>query len=701
MSVEKKKGKEPKKKTKEELRLETEDEYGNVSEKESESRLKKDTEKYYGENCKNNTKKSQKPKYSMWQNTAYYISFAWKEKEKKIIFLSLLLVGFVILNSMVSLYISPVILSIVEKKEPVTKLVFTILIFTGVMMICSAAIAYINNYLPYVKITVRAAVLDHINHKTMVTSYPNVNNDEFIKLVAKCQKITEDNICTTEMIWETLSDLLRDIVCFIIWLLLLSSVDRRMMLVIFATSIIGYFVNRYVNGYEYRHRDELSGYLRRQWYVNNRAKDYSAAKDIRIFGMRPWLEELGNQTMAAYMAFRKRVEGTYIWARVVDLVLTFLRNGIAYFYLIRLVVEGEITAAEFLLYFSAVGGFTVWVCGILSGLTMLHRQSLDISTVRECLEYPEAFLFEEGEHIQPDPSAKYEIRLEDVSFCYPGAKEETLSGINLTLHPGEKLAIVGVNGAGKTTLVRLICGMYDPTAGRVLLNGRDIREYDRRDYYALFSAVFQNFSILAASIAENVAQMDEGIKEERVRACVEEAGLKKKIESLTGQYGTLLNRKVFEEAVELSGGEMQRLMLARALYKDAPVILLDEPTAALDPIAESELYQKYNEMTQGRLSVYISHRLASTRFYDRIILLEGKQIAEEGTHEELLAKNGRYAELYTVQAKYYQKDGTEESSVKNPENMEEEGGMSDGIVRLDEKTEQISSLYFVDERSGE
>lgn len=598
--------------------------------------------------------KIKKPKYNMWQNTVYYISFAWKEKEKKVIFLSLLLAGFAILNSMVNLYVSPTILSIVEEKEPIAKLVLTILGFTGAMMFCSAVFSYINNYLPYAKITVRATALDHINTKTMRTSYPNVNDDAFIKLVAKCQTITSDNICATEAIWGTLSDLLRDIVCFVIWFLLLSSIDLWMMAVILITSITGYFVSRYASGYEYRHRDELSDYVRKQWYVNSRAKDYSAAKDIRIFGMRPWLTELGDRAMDTYMAFRRKAEGAYIWAEITDLILAFLRNGIAYFYLIRLVVSGEIAAAEFLLYFSAVGGFTEWVCGILRGLTTLHRQSLDLSTVRECLEYPECFLFEEGKALPSDPSAKYEIRLENVSFCYPGQNEEILSGINLVLHPGEKLAIVGVNGAGKTTLVRLICGMYDPTAGRVLLNGRDIREYNRRDYYALFSAVFQNFSILAASIAANVAQMEDGIDRGRVRECVEKSGIKNKIESLDGQYDTMLNRKVFEEAADLSGGEMQRLMLARALYKDAPIILLDEPTAALDPIAESEMYQSYNEITKGRLSIYISHRLASTRFCDRIILLEGKRIAEEGTHEELLAKNGRYTELFTVQSKYYQ-----------------------------------------------
>ncbi len=612
------------------------------------------------------SEKKQKPKYNMWQNTVYYISFAWKEKEKKVIFLSLIFACFVILNNLVNLLVSPAILSVVEKREPMSKLIVTILGFTGTLIFCSAGLSYIGTNLPYGRISVRMAVLKHLNQKTLTTSYPNVNNDAFIKLVAKCKTITSDNDKATEAIWGTLTILLHDGICFIIYLFLLSSISPLMLFVILATTSVGYFVSRYVNGYEYRHRDELAGYEKRMWYISNRARNYSTAKDIRIFGIRSWLAELGEQAVGAYTAFWKRAEGVYIWARITDLILTFLRNGIAYFYLIRLVIAGELTTAEFLLYFSAVGGFTVWVCGILRSFAELHRHSIDLSTVRECLEYPELFKFEDGKKIEENPDyiskssdgknplyAKYEIRLENVSFRYPGSEKDVLSGINLTLHPGEKLAVVGVNGAGKTTLVRLICGLYDPTEGRVLLNGKDIRSYNRRDYYKLFSAVFQNFSILAGTIAVNVAQTEDEIDLDRVKKCVDEAGLKQKIESFRDQYNTLLNREVYEEAVELSGGEMQRLMLARALYKNSPIVVLDEPTAALDPIAESELYQKYNDMMAGRLSIYISHRLASTRFCDRIILLDGSQIAEEGTHKELIEKNGHYAEMFFVQSQYY------------------------------------------------
>ena len=222
------------------------------------------------------------------------------------------------------------------------------------------------------------------------------------------------------------------------------------------------------------------------------------------------------------------------------------------------------------------------------------------------------------------------------------------------MHPGEKLAVVGLNGAGKTTLVKLLCGLLDPTEGTVFLNDVDVKTFDRDAYYTLFSAVFQEYALLSTTVAENVAQADEKIDEARVWDCLEKAGLSQAIRALPQGIHTHVGREVYLDGVLFSGGQTQRLMLARALYKNGPILMLDEPTAALDPIAEDDIYQKYSAMTQGKTSVFISHRLASTRFCDRILFLDHGQIAEEGTHEALLAKNGGYAALFEVQSRYYQ-----------------------------------------------
>jgi len=389
-------------------------------------------------------------------------------------------------------------------------------------------------------------------------------------------------------------------------------------------------------------------------YLSESSRDYTLAKDIRIFGMGSWIEDVYNSMLRLYRSFIARGERIYIWGNIIDVLLSFMRNGIVYLFLIGAVIKGEMSAAQFVLYFNTVNVFTSGIGKILTGLSVLRKQSLDISAVREFLDYPETFKMEEGIPITPDLHIPYQIELRDVSFRYPGAEKDTLTHINLMIRPGEKLAIVGLNGAGKTTLVKLICGFLDPTDGKVLLNNTDIRTYNRRDYYRLFSAVFQDFSVLDVTIAENIAQTDENINTDMMKRCIGQAGLMEKIDSLPDGVNTHLG-KVFEDGINLSGGELQRLMLARALYKNAPIIVLDEPTSALDPIAESEIYNKYSELTDGRMAIYISHRLASTRFCDRIILIAEGSIDEEGTHDELIARKGHYADLFEIQGRYYRK----------------------------------------------
>lgn len=253
---------------------------------------------------------------------------------------------------------------------------------------------------------------------------------------------------------------------------------------------------------------------------------------------------------------------------------------------------------------------------------------------------------------KPLPTGECEIEFRNVTYKYFGADEPTIKNLSFTLYKGEKLALVGLNGAGKTTVIKLICGMYDPTEGEILLNGIPVNEYNREEYYSLFSAVFQDISPFAATIGENISGRQDYDKD-RLESCMKRSGLYDKVKSLEKGADSHLVRGVYRDSIDLSGGEMQKLCLARAIYKGSPFIILDEPTAALDPISEYDIYTKFNSIVGTRTAVYISHRLSSCRFCDNITVLDKGKIAERGSHEALLKHGGVYAKMWNAQAEYY------------------------------------------------
>lgn len=616
---------------------------------------------------KHGAKKTPKPKYNLWQNTGFMLRTSRKYAKSVFplcIVLALLSAG----KSVAELLIAPAILNKIELSASLGSVVFTIAAFALVLMLLSGLRSYVDTNALFGRIAVRSqGIYLSISRKYAETSYPNLLNTDFLALGEKASAACAGNSESSEAIWTTLTDLMTSCIGFIVYLALLTNLNLWLAALVAATTAVSYFASKRINEWGYLHRSEELELTKRIEYANKTATSREFAKDIRMFGLRGWLEDLWGSTMRLYSAFCAKRERKYIWANIIDIVLTFLRNGIAYAFLIGITVKNELPASQFLLYFAALSGFAQWVVEILDKLSVMHKQSLDISTIREFLDWDEPFDLNGGERIAFEPNKQYEIRLDDVSFRYPKADKDTLSHINLTVHPGEKLAIVGLNGAGKTTLVKLVCGFLDPTEGRILLNGEDIRKFNRNDYYALFSAVFQEFSVLDVTVKENVAQCVDGIDETRVWQCIDKAGLTEKIKSLPKGIETHLGRRVFKDGVEFSGGQTQRLMLARALYKNAPILVLDEPTAALDPIAENDIYQKYNDMTHGRTSFFISHRLASTRFCDRIIFVDGGKIAEEGTHDELLKNGGGYAYLFEVQSKYYRSDNQDGTSDGSPD----------------------------------
>lgn len=410
------------------------------------------------------------------------------------------------------------------------------------------------------------------------------------------------------------------------------------------------------NKWEYAHRSKMTDLNQKLGHVEELPDDFAAAKDIRIYSMASWLRECYRDLSDQRSKWDRNVVKKSFLSRIADLVVILIRDGGAYALLIHMLYSGKIGIDEFVLYFAAISSFASWVGGIISCWNKANTVSLKLCDFRDfvdCPEYDESGIAKAADHMNTVP----EIEFKNVSFRYDGAEQDTIHDLSLKIKSGEKLALVGLNGAGKTTLVKLLCGLYRPTSGEIFFNGIPLSDFKREDYYKLISPVFQEIRTAFFSLAETVS--GKGTAEtdlEKAETCMRQAGLGAKIDALPDGIHTKLNKKVHENGTELSGGEAQKLMLARALYKDAPLLILDEPTAALDPIAESKIYNEFNVMAKNKTSLFISHRLASTSFCDRIILLENGNITEEGTHQELMGANGTYKGLFDIQSCWYKED---------------------------------------------
>lgn len=460
-------------------------------------------------------------------------------------------------------------------------------------------------------------------------------------------------------------NILINLICFFLYSTVLGYLNLWIMILLLVLSLLQYTLCISEVRYMERYRDRYAQFYKKRSYLHSVMGKKEAAKDIRIFPMKQWLNYHNDVLISLKRGIDKeKMTREKIYWQAGSL-LALGRDLFAYIYLIRQAQAGIIDAGEFVLYFGAITGFAVFVNSIMTSFASLQEGNISLNHLRTYLELEEEDVHS-GSHSIRELQMPVSFTFRDVSFRY-SSKEEDAEGevedqgqwifrhLNLTIHGGEKIAIVGTNGAGKTTLVKLLCGLYEPQEGEILVNGIPIREFPKEELYKLYAAVFQEPFIMPFTLGENLALSKDYDKEQCIFA-LEEAGLKELFEKRGYTLDTYFGKDMGEDGIELSGGQKQRFLLARALYKDAPVLILDEPTAALDPIAESEIYDEYAKFSKDKTAIFISHRLASTRFSDRILIIGNQGILEEGTHEELLQKNGVYAEMFEVQKSYYEKE---------------------------------------------
>lgn len=603
--------------------------------------------------------KKQKPAYSLASNYQYVYKNMWDYSKAlfgygfaEILFNVLTPFGYVIIPS--------IVVDLLVKRVSIPLFISTLII----VFLSYGLIAGVNSFL--------------VSRNRM--QYINIRCDKFwIELCSKClymdfqlmerEKVRENlekamdclsgNNWGMEGFMHKNISLVSNILGLITYACIISLVHPVILVLLFIISVLQMLVFNRAKKYEHNKKDAMIKNEITQRYLQEQAFDLKAGKDIRLYQLNHLINRVYRNANLEMKRIKTRIRSFYYLNDVVGIILRFLRDGVCYGYLIYLLIHG-LPVSHFVLYLGVVSGFASWFTKITEDCAEIGRYHLAICDYRRFIETEDIFSHKGGKELNTYDMA-LEVVFDHVSFRYEGAGEDVLKDVSFCIKKGEKLALVGINGAGKTTIVKLMCGFYKPTGGRILINGIDTKELNIDQYFKQIAVVFQDAFTISFTIAENISGFArEQLNREKVERVMGLSGLNNKIKLLDKGMDTFLNKDVDDSGIQLSGGELQKLMLARALYKDAKLLILDEPTAALDSIAESELYENYERLLKGRTSLFISHRLASTRFCNNIIFLENGRIVEEGSHEKLMNLGGSYAGMFQVQSKYYKEEQNDE-----------------------------------------
>lgn len=606
--------------------------------------------------------KKEKPKYNVFQNTLYTLkeSSAFSTTMITAIILSTLL-GTVV--PLFTIYLPKIAIDVIVSNKGIFQMMIPILGFTLIYVV----ITYVQRYMTILRYWYNNSLRNELTYKlflkTLYCDYANIESHEGQKSYQKSKNaISNGDWSGIGKIIPAICGLSTGILGFIIYSGILSSLSIIIVVGLLITSTINFFVLKYARNYEYKNITDVSADINNKLvYIENAAYDEEGGKDIRLFSMKNWFVSMKNTWLKRMLKLYSKSRSIYMISSFTDVFMIFLRDGLAYLYLIILVSRGDVSIASFVLYFGAIAGFSNWFNSIINQTHELSRASLLICDMREFLELDDA---EETDDYLDIPTSKEGMKIEFRDVCFSYGEEHTIDHLNLTIEKGEKVAFVGLNGAGKTTIVKLLCGFYKVDSGEILIDGININRFRRDDLFELFSAVFQEVFILPFTVADNVSFMEhKNTDRQRVEECLQKAGLLEDIMRFEDGIDSVMDKLSSEKGILLSGGQKQKLLLARALYKKAQILILDEPTAALDPIAESNLYNQYKSLTHNKTSIFISHRLASTSFCDKIAFLSKGKITELGTHEQLISQKKEYYKLFEIQSHYYNEHESQREAV--------------------------------------
>lgn len=597
--------------------------------------------------------KDNKPKFSVTSNIIFTLKNIFRIDKVLLIAMGAKVFAMVALP-FISIFMPKFIVQFFEESRPITDMLILVVVFGVVSLIIGQIKSFADGYFPRMKSLYRSMRLgSEMCLATMNVDYKYLSS-ELGQL--ECEKAQHAMSNTRTGVEDTVLRIVEcsgNLIGAVLYIVVLSTLNFWIIAGLVICGVISFISGNLVNRYKLKHKDTVSRTQKKEYYYSSASQNIKYAKDVRMYGMFEWIVSLGKKCLKVSTKWQKRFSFRAFLSESVDGVVAFLRDGFAYIYLIYLVINDVIPVSVFILYISAITGFSMWVSGFAKNAILLNGASMELSDFRVFLDKSKENLNKNLPHI--DLSAPLCIEFKDVSFSY--GDKTIFKNFNLKIDKGKKVALVGINGAGKSTMVKLILNLAEPNKGQILINGIDSKNIDLKQYFSKFSVAFQDALILAYGIDLNISMKDRNHTDQaKVDAAIETAGLAEKVNSLKKGKYTSAEKILDRDGIELSGGERQKLILARALYKNAPFLILDEPSSALDPIAEAKLYEKYHEIAKDKTSIYISHRLASTKFCDEILLLDNGEIGERGTHSELMELNGKYAHMFNVQSHYYRKD---------------------------------------------
>lgn len=600
----------------------------------------------------------QSTKHGMLNNFMYAVKLTWSFS--RIFIISVIAGGILIsLYNLIGIYIPKIALALVEQKVS-TDVMIKVMVIVGVATLILNLIAYKAGYVcEYQWENVYKGIVSKYLRKSFTTDFKNMENPDFLDLTQRSKQAlyTYQGIHGYCMRGQ---NIISNLTMVFISGFAIALVNPVLVLVIIALSFFIYkILDSTMEWSKTEFRDAMASNYRKNSYFSNTARDFKYAKDIRLFKMQEFIQNMWNDINTIYYAACKKHHSKWIMCEAKMSMLRLIQNVLLYSVLIYMIMFRGMSISNFVLYIGLVAAFSTAMTDLFCNLVWMNMNRMQLDDFRTFMDWTEEIPdYQKGEGtIKNIKLEKYEFKFENVSFKYPGHDKFILKNLNLTIEAGSKLAIVGINGAGKTTLTKLLMRLYEPTEGRILLNGVDIKQFDRESYFNIFAPVFQNIEIFAFPVWQNISMKPENETDRnKVMETLKRSDLDEKINRYENKIDTTLLRIIDPKGVDFSGGERQRLAMARALYSDREVLVLDEPTASLDALAEDKMYQEFNEMVKGKTAIFISHRLSSTRFCDKIVMFEDGKIIEEGTHDELMKTGGKYSDMFQIQAQYYKSE---------------------------------------------